>query len=115
MLNEALTAAELLEKDDFSLKVVNLPWLNRVDTGWLKETIGDCEMIFVLDNHSQFGGLGDQLLIGANSSDELRHKKYRKLAINEFPACGTPPEVLAYHKLDGKSIAATILKTAREG
>jgi len=37
-----------------------------------------------------------------------------KFAINEYPACGTPPEVLAYHKLDGKSLATAILETVRE-
>jgi len=113
MLNEAMVAAETLQGQNFSLKVISFPWLNRIDEDWFKENVADYETIFVLDNHSQFGGLGDQILNIAQKLDGLRAKKYIKLAITEYPACGTPPEVLAYHKLDGKSIAASIMQTVR--
>jgi transketolase len=113
MLNEAMSAAATLKEQNFSLKVINLPWLNRIDPDWFKDNMAGFETVFILDNHSQFGALGDQVLNTAQQSDELRSKKYVKLALNEYPACGTPPEVLAYHKLDSHSIAATILQTAR--
>ncbi len=105
MLNETLLAAELLEKENISLKVVDMPWLNRVDGQWLEDTAGDCKSIYVLDNHSTYGGLGDCLLNAVMSSKKLIEKKFQKLGIDEYPACGTPKETLAYHKLDGKSIA----------
>jgi transketolase len=111
MLNEALTAAKLLKDKDFSLKIVNLPWLNCIDLNWLAETTGDCTTIFALDNHSIYGGLGDNLLNALMSSDSLRQKRLIKFAIDEFPACGRPPEALAYHGLDGQSLADRILKT----
>ncbi|UCE55183.1 MAG: hypothetical protein JSV31_07005 [Desulfobacterales bacterium] len=111
MLNEALTAAELLKDNDFSLKIVNLPWINRIETNWLEETIGDSSTIFVLDNHSFYGGLGDNLLNSMMTSDILCHKRLIKFAIDEYPACGTPPEALAYHKLDGQSLVTRILET----
>jgi transketolase len=114
MLNEAMVAAQTLQQQNFSLKVINMPWLNRMDPDWFEENMADIAAIFVLDNHSQFGGLGDQVLNAAQNSAELRRKKYIKLALDEFPACGTPPEVLTYHKLDGKSIAARILQTVRK-
>ena len=111
MLNEAMIAAETLQEQNISLKVINMPWLNRIDQSWFEKNTSGFETIFVLDNHSQFGGLGDQVLNAAHNVDGLGSKKYIKLAINEYPACGTPPEVLAYHRLDGKSIAATIRQT----
>jgi transketolase len=114
MLHEALTASEILKEHDFSLKVVNLPWLNRIDLNWLEKTIAGCETIFALDNHSQYGGLGDSLLNAAMSSNTLRNKRLIKFAIEEHPACGTPPEALAYHKLDGKSLAARVLSSMGE-
>jgi len=114
MLNEAMLAAETLQGHNFSLKVINFPWLNQIDEKWFKDKVADCETIFVLDNHSQFGGLGDQILNTAQKLDGLRAKRYIKLAITEYPACGTPPEVLSYHKLDGKSIAASILQAVRD-
>jgi transketolase len=43
------------------------------------------------------------------SSPELRAKRLVKFAIEDFPACGTPKEVLAYHKLDGPSLAKRII------
>lgn len=112
MLNEALTAAELLKENDFSLKIVNLPWINRIDINWLEETIGDRTTIFVVDNHSYYGGLGDSLLNSMISSDTLCHKRLVKFAIDEYPACGTPREALAYHKLDGQSLVTRVLETS---
>ena len=83
--------------------------LNRIDLKWLEETVGDRDTVFALDNHSQFGGLGDSLLNTAMSLNVLRNKKIIKFAIEEHPACGTPPEALRYHKLDGESLAGRIL------
>ena len=114
MLNEALAAAEILSTQNLSLKVVNLPWLNRTDDEWLIETIGECKTIFALDNHSEYGGLGDHLLNTLMISDKLRHKKVVKFAIAEYPACGTPQEVLSHHRLDGKSLAQRVLETSDE-
>ncbi len=108
MMNEALTAAELLKEKGVSLKVVNLPWLNEVDLSWLEETSADCGYIFTLDNHSGYGGLGDLLLNALMASSELRARRLIKFAIDEYPACGTPQETLAYHKLDGRSLAERI-------
>jgi transketolase len=115
MLNEGLTAAEMLAEKDFSLKVVNLPWLNRIDEKWLVETIRDYQTIFVLDNHSEYGGLGDHLLNACMLSDSLRDKKLFKFAVEEHPACGTPAEALAYHGLDGKSLANRVLRSMGQG
>jgi len=109
MLNEDLVAGELLGEKGFSMKVVNLPWINKVDLQWLEEAIAGCHTIFTLDNHAPFGGLGDYLLQAAMSSDSLRTKKLIKFAVEGHPACGTPPEALAYHKLDGRSIVARVL------
>jgi transketolase len=114
MLHEALTAAEILAEQEFSLKVVNLPWLNRIDHSWLVDTIGDCKTIFSLDNHSDYGGLGDLLLNALMLSDGLRDTKLIKFAVEEHPACGTPQEALRYHKLDGKSLVTRILREMRD-
>ncbi|MFC1875767.1 transketolase C-terminal domain-containing protein [Thermodesulfobacteriota bacterium] len=108
MLNEALVAAETLHKQNFSLKVINLPWLNRIDEEWFKKSIVDCDTVFVLDNHSQYGGLGDQVLNTAQKIDAARNKRFIKFGLDEYPACGTPREVLAYHRLDGGSLAKRI-------
>jgi transketolase len=113
MVHEALVAAEMLQAHKFALKVVNLPWLNRIDAHWLEAAITNHKAVFVLDNHSQYGGLGDFLLNALMVSDNLRDKKLIKFALDEYPACGTPREVLAYHRLDGEHLAKQILASIK--
>src|SRR5258705_246500 len=51
MLSNAWHAAEEIEKATGArVRLVNLPWLNRVDAAWLKETIGGCRTIVTVDN-----------------------------------------------------------------
>ena len=80
----------------------------------LADTMGECETIFALDNHSKYGGLGDLLLNALMLSDNLRDKKLFKFAVEEYPACGTPQEALRHHKLDGKSLGSRVLKVQDE-
>ncbi|MCZ7627407.1 MAG: hypothetical protein M5R38_18045 [Candidatus Methylomirabilis sp.] len=61
MLHEALSAAEILRKSKCDVKVVNMPWINRVDPDWLLTTIGTSHAIYVLEDHAPVGGLGDTL------------------------------------------------------
>jgi len=111
MLHEALVAAELLRGRGFSLKIVDMPWLNRVNGMWLEETVGPCAELFVVDNHSPYGGLGDCLLGEVMTSPTLRRLRLVRFAVEEYPACGTPQEALAYHQLDGESLARRVLKS----
>jgi len=108
MLNEAMTAAEILKEQGVSLKVVNLPWLNEIDQNWLAEICTESKFLFALDNHSGYGGLGDLLLNALMSSPQLNTRVLTKFAIDTIPACGTPDEALAYHKVDGLSLAERI-------
>jgi transketolase len=110
MLNEALVAAETLDEQGISLRVVNLPWLNRVDLPWLETTTGDLGVAFALDNHSTYGGLGDNLLNAFMTSDALRGRKLVKFGVEGHAACGTPPEALRAHGLDGASLAGRIVQ-----
>jgi len=108
MLHEALLASRLLSESDISLKVVNMPWLNRVNREWLEEVTGESRFIFVMDNHSASGGLGDAILNTMVLSGGMRDKEFHKFAIEGYPECGTPAEVLRFHKLDGESVADRI-------
>lgn len=110
MLNEALTAAELLKDKGVHIAVVNMPWLNRIDEDWLLETIGEKKAIFVIEDHSPVGGLGDTLLNTGNRLGLWKNHVLRKFAVEGHPVCGAPPEVLKYHGLDGASLAARIFQ-----
>jgi transketolase len=108
MLHEALLAVDYLKKIGFGLKVINMPWLNKIDKGWLEKIVSDQKKIFVLEDHSAVGGLGDRLLNAMNEMNLLESKTFTNLGLKEYPECGTPWEVLNYHKLDGKSLAQRI-------
>lgn len=108
ILHEALVAADYLKKAGFNLKVVNMPWLNKTDKNWLKEIVQDQTKIFVLEDHSAVGGLGDRLLNALVEIDEIKNKSFRNFGLQDYPECGTPLEVLEFHQLDGKSLAKRI-------
>ncbi len=114
MLHEAILAGEILEERNFSLRVVNMPWLNHVDTVWLADMIWDCSGIYVLEDHSPVGGLGDHLLKTITRKGLMKDKNFDCIAVEEFPACGTPPEVLNYHGMDGSSLAQRIYSGRRD-
>ncbi len=109
MLNEALLAAEYCEKVGFSLKIINMPWLNKIDTHWLTAVTKNVKNIYVLEDHSVIGGLGDRILESLTSSKNIERKHFEKIGLrDEYPECGTPWEVLQFHGFDGKSLAAKI-------
>ena len=102
MLHEALSGAELLAADGVGLAVVNMPWLNVVDADWLAETVEPVQHVLVLEDHSPVGGLGDTL------RRALGERRVTVFGVEGWPACGTPPEALRHHGLDGASLAARI-------
>jgi transketolase len=114
MLHEALVAAEVLEKQGFHLKVVNMPWLNRVDADWLRRTLEGIDTICVLEDHSPVGGLGDHLLNALVDGGMLKGRSFSKFGVEGYPACGTPPQALRYHRLDGASLAERIRTRTEE-
>jgi transketolase len=108
LLHEALLASDYLKKIGFGLKVINMPWLNKIDKEWLKKIVADQKKIFVLEDHSAVGGLGDRILNTMNEINLLEGKTFTNLGLTVYPECGTPWEVLDFHKLDGKSLAQRI-------
>jgi len=109
MLHEALSAGEILKKRNITAKIVNMPWLNRSDLNWFQKTVDEFDILFVLDNHSPYGGLGDFLLNITNELYSQKKKKVVKIAVTGLPACGNPQEVLKHHQLDGNSLASRVL------
>ncbi len=114
MLHEALLAGELLAERGVGLKVVNLPWLNRVDVKWLEAMIQPYGLIFVLEDHHPAGALADHLLevLVGSKSQLLKSRRLIQFAVEGWPACGTPQEALQYHRLDGASLAERILEAS---
>ena len=114
MLHEALSASEALADRGFGLKIVNMPWLNRIDVDWLEETLGGTRDVYFLEDHSPVGGLGDRVISALAHADRTAGRRLRVLGVEGLPACGTPTEALRAHGLDARSLAARVLEASRD-
>jgi transketolase len=103
MLNEGVKAARLLAERKLSLEVINLPWLNRVDHTWLRETVGKRRNVFTLDNHYVEGGQGQ--MIAAACAQLGLVARVHCFGVEDIPVSGTNDEVLRHHRLDAASLA----------
>jgi transketolase len=74
----------------------------------LKKVVKDQKRVFVLEDHSAIGGLGDRLVKCLVEIREISGKEFTNFGLREYPECGTPLEVLEFHQLDGKSLAKRI-------
>ena len=110
LLPEACLAAdELRARHGVGLRVVNLPWLNRVDDAWLAAAVRDVEHVFTLDDHYVHGGQGDML--AARLAELGLGRGVTRLGLTDVPACGQNDEVLRAHGLDAASLARTVRQT----
>ena len=100
LANAFEAAAHLQQTAGLNLRIVNLPWLNRVDRGWLREVIGTRRAIVTLDNHYLTGGQGEMLGAAVAGLGLEPAARVTSIGVTELPECGTNDEVLAYHGLD---------------
>jgi transketolase len=89
------------------VQVVNMPWLNRVDSDWLAELVDPFGELFVVEDHAPVGALGDSL------RRHLDGRAVTVFGVEGWPACGTPIEALRFHGLDGASLADRIALALR--
>ncbi len=107
LLTNAWRAAEELAAQGISAAVIDLPWLNRIDDGWVRDTLDGFTEIVTLDNH--YLEFGQGVLVGAALARTGVRAGVTAIGLTEIPACGTNLEVLAYHGLDAASIARTVV------
>jgi transketolase len=104
VLTELLRAAPALD-----LTVVNLPWLNRIDHGWLTELADSAETIVVVDNHFTHGGQADLVARALLEAGLPRVPRFVGIGLTEVPVCGTPDETLEHHALRADRLIDTLL------
>lgn len=107
LLSAAVEGANIVLKENgTNIKVINVPWLNNIDGGWLKNALEGCRKVIVLDNHYKTGGQGDLIakaVIQTGVSIEFQH-----LGITDIPPSGTNPQVLHALGLDAAAIVQAI-------
>lgn len=114
LLAEAYKAARRLAQLGVGLKVVNLPWLNRIDVEWLARAIAGVRSIFTLDNHFLEGGQGQFLAATLAEHGLLGGRAVQCLGVTRIPECGRNDEVLAAHGLDADHISQTVKGSMRQ-
>jgi transketolase len=107
LLSQAWKAAENLAQEGISVRLINLPWLNRVDHEWLSDAVTGSMAVVTLDNHYLTGGQGEMLV---GSLVNLGHPALRvvRLGVEGVPQCGTNDEVLRTHGLDSRGISDVV-------
>ena len=109
IMNEILRAKKILEKKNIFPKIINMSSLNKFNTLWLKKVVRNYKYIFSIDDHSEVGGMGDNLLSNLNKNNLIKGKFFYQMGVKNFPECGTSDEVLRFHKLDFKSLSNKII------
>jgi transketolase len=109
MLTQAVLAAEMLSSaHGIHAKVVNLPWLNRVDPKWLVETLAGAAWLFTLDNHYVAGGQGERIAAALAELGLGRPPRVKRFGVEEIPVSGGNDEVLKAHGLDAENLCRKI-------
>lgn len=112
LLSNAFEAAEEIEQTTgSSIRIVNLPWLNRIDHHWLLEVIGTRRTIATLDNHYVHGGQGDMLAAAIAELALEPAPHIIRVGVTSLPECGTNDEVLAHHGLDVGGLVKSLRHT----
>jgi transketolase len=91
-----------------SIKIVCLPWLNRVDHDWLRAVIGRRRAVVTFDNHYVHGGQGEMIAAAVATFGLEPAVRVTRVGVEELPECGTNDEVLAHHGLDVAGIATRL-------
>jgi transketolase len=103
-LHEALKAADALDDEGISARVIDLYSVKPVDVETLRaaaEATGG--RVVVVEDHWPEGGLGDAVLDAFAEADD--RPRVVKLAPREMPGSGTPAELLAFAGIDAEHIA----------
>jgi transketolase len=111
LLSQAWRAADELASHGIGATVIDLPWLNRIDDEWVRRELAGYPLIVTLDNH--YLEFGQGVMVAAALARTRVSAEIAAIGLTEIPACGSNADVLAYHGLDGPSIARTVLARVR--
>jgi len=110
MLTNAVAAvADIKNSTGLDVGVINMPWLNTIDSTWLRSTVKSVPHIFCIDNHYEIGGLSDRMASMISCDSEI-NVNLTSIGLGEVPACGTNEEIIGFHRLDVGNIGRTVKK-----
>jgi len=103
-VHEALQAADALEEEGITARVIDLYSIKPIDADTLQAAAEATGRIVTAEDHYPEGGVGDAVLAALAELDE--HPRVLKLAVREMPRSGKPEELLHAYGIDAEGIAA---------
>jgi transketolase len=101
-VHEALKAAEALEEDGITARVIDAYSIKPIDADALQAAAEATGKIVTVEDHFPEGGLGDAVLAALAEKDE--HPRVLKLAVREMPRSGKPEELMNAYGIDSEHI-----------
>jgi len=103
-VHEALKAADALEEDGITARVIDLYSIKPIDTETLQAAAEATGRIVTVEDHFPEGGLGEAVLAALAETDE--RPRVVRLAVTEMPRSGKPAELMSAYGIDAEHIAA---------
>jgi transketolase len=112
-VHEALKAADALEEDGISARVIDAYSIKPIDAETLQAAAEATGRIVTVEDHFPEGGLGDAVLAALAENGE--RARVVKLAVSDMPHSGKPAELLSAYGIDAEHISAAVRRLVSEG
>lgn len=99
-LYEALKAYDELQKENISVRVIDLYSIKPLDRATLKEAAKSTKVIITVEDHAPEGGLGEAVMSALAGSGTPVHS----LAVRNIPKSGKPEELLHFEEISKEAI-----------
>ena len=103
-VEEAVKAAEELQSDGVSARVIDCYSIKPIDAGALQAAAAEVNAIITVEDHWPEGGLGDAVLEAL--AEQTGRPPVIKLAVRSMPGSGKPAELLNEAGIDAEAIVA---------
>jgi transketolase len=103
-VHEAIAAYEELQKEDISIRVIDLYSIKPVDEQTLQKAARETKAVLTVEDHYAEGGLGEAVAAALAATGSRVHM----LAVRKKPRSGSPGELLDYEGISKKGIIAKV-------
>lgn len=111
VLHDALMAAEKLEKEGISVKVVNCHTIKPIDRQAIKKAAQECGAVVTVEEHQINGGVGSAII--EVIAEEFPVPVERVGMHDSFGESGEPRELIEKYSMDDKAMIKAIRKVLK--
>jgi transketolase len=112
-VDQAVAAAEQLDGEGVSARVIDCYSIKPVDAEAVRAAARECGALITVEDHWPEGGLGDAVLDALAEADD--RPQVHKLAVRDMPTSGKPDELLHAAGIDTEAIVEAARQLARAG